>query len=127
MISQHPNDDYQNESEVETENGAEVKVESRRSWVWLPNHAQIVIERNDRGEMKKTSKCSLCNWEVSFNGTKQVANHLRKSHNLDAPKKATSEKSSPNVNKDLANEFLLRFIITGFLPFIIVENQEFKK
>lgn len=130
VTPQGQNEDDQSESEVEAEDGAnaDVNVESGRSWVWSPNHAVIVTEKNDRGEIvKKTSRCTLCPWKVSFNGTKQVANHLRKKHNLDAPKKATPENTRPNVNIDAANEFLLRFIITGFLPFIIVQNEDFKK
>ena len=128
MTPQDQNEDDQSESEVEGENDGDVNVESGRSWVWSPNHAEIVTERNDRGEIvKKTSRCTLCTWKVSFNGTKQVANHLRKKHNLEAPKKPTPENTRPNVNIDAANEFLLRFIITGFLPFIIVENEDFKK
>ena len=87
----------------------------------------MIVERIGEKVTKTSYMCLICDWKLSFNGTKQVGNHLKNRHLLNPPKKTTPEKNDLNINKELANEFLLKFIITGFLPFLIVENAEFKK
>jgi len=112
---------------------------SRQSSVWkyASKFEKEINHVNNQTIKRFHYRCNFqgCNHEALFCGTRSISNHLR-SHDiilnddnsrcdsLDAPFENTSIDS--NRNK-IASRALLNFIISGFLPFAILDNFHFKR
>ena len=123
-------DDYRDRDEHHNDDENRDKNRSKnRSWVW--QHAEYREVENIVTKMVEKRACCRvenCKWSIlatSSSGiTGAIANHLLL-HDVRSPKKQQNKKNP--IDKDLANYYLLKFIITGFLPFVIVENEAFKQ
>lgn len=71
-----------------------------------------------------------CTRDAIFCGTYSIAQHLQNYHGLFNEKQ--EDENGDDEDDDLtrankrANKFLLKFIVTSFLPFTIIENTFFK-
>jgi hypothetical protein len=102
----------------------EKKTRSNSSPVW---EYATIIEVNG----VKSIKCQSCDYSLKWcNSTASMANHLRDKHlkvvdrPLTTPKRGDDDQIKRNRVK-LAHIFLLKFLITSFLPFRVVENKYF--
>ena len=95
----------------------------------------LYFECNEGNEVEHVlcmvNECSL---ERVFSGTYAVAQHLKNNHGVfekvlssdDEPMFGSEEEKAKIRNKK-TNNHLMHFIVTGFLPFSIIENTYFKK
>lgn len=109
---------------MEGNNEETKKGSKQRSWVW--QHVEI---KQIGGDNRAVCCISDCKWNImakcSSGLTGAIANHLL-SHEVYPPN--NNQPTNKNrFDSKLANYYLIKFIVTGFLPFLIVENEAFKK
>lgn len=98
------------------------------SWVW--EYMKKFSRVDDDGETRSYVKCLVheCGHEWIFAGSNGLTRHLQTIHNL-FKHEASNKDILPDNPKDRhkkANEHLMKFITTGFLPFTIVDNTYFQ-
>lgn len=99
--------------------------------MWTSGYAVIKKVKNDKNGFENRAVCcsSNCKWSLlakSSSGlTGSIARHLREKHEILPPN--SENKTRKPIDHDRADNLLLKFIITGFLSFLIVENEAFAK
>lgn len=126
--------EYSDESESDNN---EIHTETKvKSWVWNGYAEKRKIENEKTMALEDRAVCCMpnCNWSIlaktSSGLTGAISKHLYKKHGVNPPNKfeaTTTWTQKSTINNDRANKLLLKFIITGLLPFLIVENEAFIK
>lgn len=131
--------EFSDESESDTNNdNNEIQTETLKvkSWVWNGYAEKRKIENEKTMILEDRAVCCMpnCNWSIlaktSSGLTGAISKHLYKKHGVNPPNKfeaTTILTQTITINNDRANKLLLKFIITGLLPFLIVENEAFIK
>ena len=95
------------------------------SWVWQEGNTESYFKLGVRRVRCLVDKCK---WDTKFAGTAAIKAHLRNKHDRVEPQKKTeTQQEEPKVIRNVANELLLQFIISSFLPFNIVRNKAFQE
>jgi len=95
------------------------------SVVW--KYTSKIIKNN-----KEYYKCNVgsCQHEAVFAGTVAIKNHLKGHDDVKLTEEEEDNKKEEDSNKNktkLASKELLYFIVSGFLPFRIVDNFHFQR